>query len=289
MLEGPVIQHWLVAVAKAAGMEGTDDLQVASVTASEAAWDLVAMAAGVTQDNLAAAVAAHYGLPVADLAAADPYACRLLPGRIARKLNVLPLRYSDRGIWVATADPLSLEAEREISHVAGRHIHFEVAPPGPLSTAVALAYPEHEPPHEIPPLDLAARGGPKVLVVDDDADTRVLLRSVLESSGFRVVEATNGKEALDALSSGSEPYSLVTLDLDMPVMTGLEALKSMREGVSTANIPVVVATGYDDPQLEMDLFTAGADDFVVKPLDPPRFLLRVQAVLRRYGVDTSPR
>jgi DNA-binding response OmpR family regulator len=51
--------------------------------------------------------------------------------------------------------------------------------------------------------------------------------------------------------------------------------------MATANLPVVVATGSDDPGVEMELFEAGADDFVVKPVDPRRFLLRVQAVLRR--------
>jgi len=55
----------------------------------------------------------------------------------------------------------------------------------------------------------------------------------------------------------------------------------MRSRVTTADIPVVVATGSDDPLVEMELFEAGADDFIVKPVDPPRFILRVQAVLRR--------
>ncbi len=61
----------------------------------------------------------------------------------------------------------------------------------------------------------------------------------------------------------------------------MEVQQRIRSRLGTATLPVVVATGSDDPATEMQLFEAGADDFVVKPFDPPRFLLRVQAVLRR--------
>jgi DNA-binding response OmpR family regulator len=55
--------------------------------------------------------------------------------------------------------------------------------------------------------------------------------------------------------------------------------------VETAALPVIVATGSNDPQVEVVCFEAGADDFVVKPVDPPRFLLRIKAVLRRRSSD----
>lgn len=280
-METPVIQHWIVSVARAAKLQGADTLDVSSDTDVGGAWDLVAMHTGVDPDALAARVAAHYRLGVADLDAVDPHAGRLLPAGVARRLHVVPLRYSDRILTVATSDPVSMDAEREISHVAGRTVHFEVASPRALGDAVERMYPSQRTlGHELPPLEPDAKGGPLVLVVDDEAEMRSFLRSVLEQRGFRVAEASDGREALDHLA-GEEPFSLVILDLYMKDVQGLDVLKHIRSHVRTATLPVVVATGSDDPAVEMELFEAGADDFVVKPVDPPRFMLRVQAVLRR--------
>jgi CheY-like chemotaxis protein len=222
-------------------------------------------------------------LQVADLGAADVYARNLIPARVARKLMVLPLRYTDRALTVATSDPVSLEAEREISYVSGRNVQFEVATPPTLALAVEETYPPHgEERREATPLPSDTAGGPRVLVVDDDADTRRLLRTVLEQKGFRVDEASDGSQALALLQEGGS-FDLVTLDLQMDHMHGLDVLRQIRSKRATAAVPVIVATGAGDPAVEMQLFEAGADDFVVKPVDPPRFLLRVQAVLRRRG------
>lgn len=280
MADTPVIQHWLVSVARSQELEGADTLDIASDTDPAGAWDLATMTLGVDAEGLAESVARHYGLQRADLDDVDVHAAKLLPNRVARKLNVIPLRYSDRELVVATADPVSMEAERELQHVAGRTIHFEVAPPSTLQEAVAETYPPEER-HEIPPISHEARGGPHVLVVDDDADMRLLLRTVLEKNGFRVAEADDGITALETLRESEDPFDLVTLDLHMEEMHGLEVLKTMRARLPTSDIPVVVATASDDPDVEMELFNAGADDYVVKPVDPPRFVLRIQAVLRR--------
>jgi len=280
-LNSPVIQHWIVAVARAARLQDAELLDVPSDTPMAGAWSLTAMKTGLSEAVLCAQIAAHYRLSVADLASADPHARKLLSARVARKLQVLPLRYTDRGLWVATADPVAMQAEREIAHVSGRVVHFEVAPPMELAAEIDAAYPTTgELRHEIPPLPREARGGPHVLVVDDDADTRALLRRALESAGFRVTEAPDGPEAVELLE-GEDAFDLVTLDLQMPKMQGLHVLNIIRSRVALAHLPVVVATGSDDPVVEMELFEAGADDFIVKPVDPPRFILRLQAVLRR--------
>ena len=280
-MQNPVIQHWIVAVARAARLQDAELLDVPSDTPMAGAWSLTALSAGIDEAALAALVAAHYRLSVADLASADPHARRLLPARVTRKLQCLPLRYTDRGLWVATADPVAMQAEREIAHVSGRVVHFEVAPPTALAAAIEAGYPiAGELRHEIPPLPREAKGGPHVLVVEDDADTRTLLRRALESAGFRVAEAPDGPEAIELLQ-GEDAFDLVTLDLQMPKMHGLHVLNIIRSRVALAHLPVVVATGSDDPVVEMELFEAGADDFIVKPVDPPRFILRLQAVLRR--------
>lgn len=280
------IQHWIVAVARSAGLHKADDLDIPVATTMGGAWSVTTLAAGISDQALAELVAKHYRLGVADLTGRDFHAHRLLPGRVARKLTVLPLRYTDRTLYVATADPVAMDAEREISYVAGRTVHFEIAPPVALAAAVDATYPEAaEPHHEIPPLRAEAKGGPHVLVVDDDRDARTLLRTTLEASGFRVAEAPDGPEALAMLEGSSDPFDLVTLDLQMEQMHGLEVLKRIRSRMATVSLPVVVATGSDDPEVEMSLFEAGADDFVVKPVDPRRFILRVQAVLRRRRGD----
>lgn len=284
----PVIQHWLVAVARAASLEGADHLTVPADTEIGSAWDLVAMATGTDSSGLAELIGSHFGLGVADLTSTDPHALRLLPGRVARKLSVLPLRQSDSYVWVATADPLSFEAEKEICHVAGRAVHFEVAPPSELGTTVSAAYGDDAGTWELPPLEPMARGGPRALVVDDDTGTRLLLRSFLEQAGFRVTEAVDGDDAIARLEDQEgDPLSVVTLDLAMPGTPGLDVLRHIRSHSSTRHLPVIVATGLDDPDTEIDLFQAGADDYVVKPVDPRRFLVRVEAVLRRLDPEFS--
>ena len=280
-----MIQHWLVPVVREAGLEGADQLNIGSDTDLVAVWDTVAMRTGLSAEHLTELVAAHYRLEVADLDSADAHASRLIPGVVARKLNVVPLQYGDRSIMVATADPVSLAAEREIGSIAARTVQFVVAPPSELSALVRTVYPdEGKLRHEIPPLTLEAKGGPHILVVDDDASMRLLMRTMLETADFRVSEASDGPEALELLA-GSDPFALVTLDLQMKEMHGLEVLQRIRSRVATASLPVVVATGSEDPAIEMQLFEAGADDFVVKPGDAPRFLLRIQAVLRRRSAN----
>ena len=281
----PVIQHWLVPVAQAANLPGVEALSVASDTELVGAWNLVGMATGTSHDELAERVAAHYRLAVADLSTADPHAHKLIPGVIARKRNVVPLRYTERSLVVATADPVSMEAESELHRVSSRTVHFEVAPPESLAAAVREIYPEEEGlRHEVPLLAHEAKGGPHILVVDDDPAMRLLLSSMLSQDGFRVAEAPDGPEALEMLR-GDDRFDLVTLDLQMKEMHGLEVLRQIHTRLPTAALPVIVATGSDDPAVEMELFEAGADDFVIKPVDPPRFLLRIRAVLRRRSSD----
>jgi DNA-binding response OmpR family regulator len=182
-----------------------------------------------------------------------------------------------------------MDAERELTALAGRTVQPEVASPEAIERAIAASYPASQSErHELPRTLPEDRGGPLVMVVDDDEDARALLRAALESAGFRVSEAEDGQDALAILLGGLEPIALVTLDLQMKEMHGLETLRRLRAAVRTAHLPVVVATASDDPAIESELFAAGADDYVVKPIDPPRFVLRVQAVLRRRGRASSP-
>ena len=122
-----------------------------------------------------------------------------------------------------------------------------------------------------------------ILVVDDDAVNRRLARTLLEKNGFSVVEAADGQAALEAVHANRN-LSLVVLDLEMPRMTGLDVLKSLRKAMHTAGLPVVILTGADREDTEIELMDAGADDYIRKPIDPPRFVARIRATLRRAGL-----
>ena len=134
-----------------------------------------------------------------------------------------------------------------------------------------------EPPTPTLPLE------PRILVVDDDAVSRRLARRTLEKAGYKVTESTDGGSALERLRA-REPYSLVVLDLDMPHVDGREVVHALRNSAATAGLPVLVLTGTEGEESEVELMDAGADDYVRKPLDPPRFISRVKAVLRRAGM-----
>lgn len=121
-----------------------------------------------------------------------------------------------------------------------------------------------------------------ILLVDDDPTIRTLARVLLEKNGFRVAEVGDGPAAMEHLAAGGE-CGLVVLDLDLPTLSGLEVLRRIRSSTSTAGVPVVVLTGSEGDEVEIDAMNAGADDYIRKPLEPARFVARVKAALRRAG------
>jgi PleD family two-component response regulator len=213
--------------------------------------------------------------------ARDPRAIHLLPGSVARRLNVLPLSCTEREVDVATANPLSQAARRETAQLTGRQVRFQVASPGAIAAAVSETYAGEETGNDGEETRVDRGGsGPRILVVDDEAGQRALFRSILEEAGFRVDVERDGPAALEALEADSS-YDLVTLDYWMDRMNGLRVLQQMRSRPATADLPVIMITGADDRRIEMSLFEAGADDYIAKPVDGPLFVLRVRAVLRR--------
>ena len=127
---------------------------------------------------------------------------------------------------------------------------------------------------------VSSPGEPHVLLVDDDAVNRTLAKTLLVKHGYRVTEAVDGEDAVTQLGSNGQ-YALMVLDLDMPRMGGREVLQHVRSNMATAGLPVVVLTGTNDKDAEIELMDAGADDYIRKPLDPPRFVTRLKAALRR--------
>jgi type II secretory ATPase GspE/PulE/Tfp pilus assembly ATPase PilB-like protein/CheY-like chemotaxis protein len=129
-------------------------------------------------------------------------------------------------------------------------------------------------------VETKASTSPTVFVVDDDAVQRLLLTKTLQNAGYRVAEAPDGADALRRLSAGEE-CGLVVTDLHMPQLDGDALLRHLRNDPRTAALPIIVLTGSDLADKESELIDLGADDYIRKPVDPPRFIARVRAALRR--------
>ena len=119
---------------------------------------------------------------------------------------------------------------------------------------------------------------PLVLVVDDDAQLRALLVRFLTDEGYATVTASNGEEALAAVRR--EAPDLVLLDIEMPVMNGLETCRRLKDDERTALIPVTMLTGWNDPTSRTRGIEAGADDFLTKPFDEATLRARIRTQLR---------
>jgi len=104
----------------------------------------------------------------------------------------------------------------------------------------------------------------KILIVDDDKTTRKLLSLYLKGSGFEVVTAENGLNALEKL--GSDTFQLVLTDLNMPYMDGIEFLKAMKSNPGTSHIPALMLTTETDEEERQRAISAGADGYLSKPV-----------------------
>lgn len=112
-----------------------------------------------------------------------------------------------------------------------------------------------------------------VLVVDDEAPNRILLRDPLEAYGYEVAEAENGQQALDCIAV--RPPDAILLDVMMPIMDGFELCRRLKRNEDTAPIPILVITALSDRKERLMGIKAGANDFLNKPVDIQDVILRV--------------
>jgi len=117
---------------------------------------------------------------------------------------------------------------------------------------------------------------PVILIVDDEARIREIVRGYLERAGYEVVEAADGQAGLDQAAEHSP--NLVVLDLMMPGLDGLEMLRRLRE---FSQVPVIVLTARAEELDKLIGLAVGADDYVTKPFSPRELVARVKTVLRR--------
>lgn len=128
----------------------------------------------------------------------------------------------------------------------------------------------------------SARGA-QILVVDDEATMRLMCRSVLESDGFKVIEAADGAEAVQAIEDNAP--ELILLDAMMPTLPGLEALARIRRLPNGQQVPVLMVTGLVDDLTINAAFEAGASDFIAKPINWAILRQRVRRAISAYRAE----
>lgn len=117
----------------------------------------------------------------------------------------------------------------------------------------------------------------KILVVDDEARMRKLVKDFLSVKGFQVVEAEDGEQAVDTFFQQKD-FALVILDVMMPKMDGWEVCKTIRQ---YSQVPIIMLTARSEERDELQGFKLGVDEYISKPFSPKILVARVEAILRR--------
>ena len=125
----------------------------------------------------------------------------------------------------------------------------------------------------------------KIMVVDDSLMVRQQVRSTLSQAGFEMMEAHDGVDALERLA-GAPDLALIVLDVNMPLMNGIELLRRLRGDLQSAKIPVIMLTTEGHPQLMQEAKALGAKGWIIKPFKPE---LLVAAVTKLIGSPVAYR
>ena len=104
-----------------------------------------------------------------------------------------------------------------------------------------------------------------VLVVEDFEDNRFMMRRLLEMSGYRVVEAVNGQQAVE--TARREHPDIILMDLSLPMLDGLAATRRIREQDGLSRVPIVAVSAHDSADFHAEALAAGCDEYVTKPID----------------------
>ncbi len=120
----------------------------------------------------------------------------------------------------------------------------------------------------------------RILVVDDEADIRRIIRILLESRGYRVLEAPNGRFAVETIRKEPD-IDLILLDIMMPELSGIEASREIRR---LSSAPILFLTARTQEQDKLEAYSSGGDDYLAKPFSHGELLMKVDSLLRRYRV-----
>lgn len=125
----------------------------------------------------------------------------------------------------------------------------------------------------------------KILVVDDEARMRKLVKDFLSIKGYIVLEAQDGEEALKVFDANKD-VKLILLDVMMPKMDGFEVLEAIRQ---YSKVPVMMLTARSEERDELEGYKLGVDEYITKPFSPKILVARVEAVLRRTVGESEDR
>ena len=114
-------------------------------------------------------------------------------------------------------------------------------------------------------MDKRSDARPTVLVVEDFEDNRFMMRRLLEMSGYRVVEAVNGNQAVEAAER--ERPDIILMDLSLPMLDGLAATRRIRAHDGLSKVPIVAVSAHDSADFHAEALAAGCDEYVTKPID----------------------
>lgn len=123
----------------------------------------------------------------------------------------------------------------------------------------------------------------RVLVIDDEAEVRKIVRLALEKNGYDVVEAEDGEKAIETIRSGDNPLltDVIICDVRMPKINGVEAVAFFRE--QFPSVPIIVLTGYPDMQLATSFIKQGVMEYLVKPVEKEKLVETVDKAMASRG------
>ncbi|WP_375200346.1 response regulator transcription factor [Bacillus sp. RS11] len=122
-----------------------------------------------------------------------------------------------------------------------------------------------------------------LLVVDDDAHIRELIKIFLQNEGLEIIEATDGVDALSKLAS--DKVDMIILDIMMPKMDGWELCEEIRS--FNDDLPILMLSAKGETSQKVKGFNLGTDDYLVKPFEPAELIVRVKSILKRYRISIS--
>lgn len=123
-----------------------------------------------------------------------------------------------------------------------------------------------------------------VLVVDDEARMRKLIKDFLVQKDFNILEAEDGEKALEVFEENKNKITLILLDVMMPKLDGWSVLRQIRQD---SKVPIIMLTARGEEQDELFGFELGVDEYIAKPFSPKILVARVEAILKRTSKDTT--
>ena len=123
----------------------------------------------------------------------------------------------------------------------------------------------------------------RILCIEDDTETRIMLKKALESAGMQVDSVWSGDKGVEAAMQGS--FDCVLLDLMMPGMDGFQVIRALRSQGLTRHLPVIVVSARDDNESRRRAMAAGANEYVIKPFDLEELVQTITSLVSKSGSD----